>query len=156
MPEEWLIDGYNLLHSALSAGEKGSDISLPRFFSRIADLASSQKHLILMVLDGSGNDKELDTHRTSFFRVVYSKKISADAYIERYLFENRSRATMTVVTNDRAIIDLARGGGARVLSTAEFSELLQETKLKNADILFKEKVKSHGFNRPFDQKLKDK
>jgi hypothetical protein len=63
---------------------------------------------------------------------------------------------MTVVTNDRAISDIARGGGSRVLSVSGLMELLQETKRQNADILFDEKVRSHGFNRPFEKKLKDK
>lgn len=156
MPDEWLIDGYNVLHSRKAAGHKRSGISLNWLLNRLAGFSSSAEHLVVLVLDGFGNEEELSSFRTKYFHIVYSKKKSADAYIESYLFENRSRARLTVVTNDRAIADLARGGGSRVLSVSDLMELLEETKGQNADILFDEKVRSHGFNCPFERKLKDK
>ncbi len=155
MPEEWLIDGYNVLHSGKVAGHIGSSDPLAWLLGRAAEFASSAKHLVLLVLDGFGSEEQ-QFSKNKFFRVLYSKKKSADTYIESYLFKNRSRARMTVVTNDRAVSDIARGGGARVLSAAAFMELLEETKRQNTDILFHEKVRSHGFNRPFDKKLRDK
>ena len=156
MPEEWLVDGYNLLHRLKAAVQKKSDLSLARLIERIVDFSSYRKHLVLMVLDGRGPKGELDARSAPFFRLVYSGKVSADACIERYLFENRSRAALAVVTDDRAISDMARGGGARVLSGKNFLEILEETERQKADILFEGRVRAHGFNRPFEKKLKDK
>ncbi len=61
-----------------------------------------------------------------------------------------------MVTNDRTIMNIASGSGALVLKNNRFLEILRETEDNTKDILWQEKAKSHGFNRPFDKKLKDK
>ena len=153
MTEQWLIDGYNLLYALQQTPEK----SLPReeLLSRVAEFASFKKTRILLVLDGTGDEGELDGWRTDCFEAVFSKKMPADTYIEQYLFEHRQSRQISVVTNDRAIANLARGGGARVLSTGVFWDLLTDCKKESSEILRIKKTREHGFNRPFDEKLKD-
>ena len=156
MTEEWLIDGYNLLHglhSVISSESKKSNRSA--LLSDVADFSSRVEQRVLMVLDGSGPQDELDSYHTPFFRVVYSQKISADSYIERMLFERRSEAQFMVVTNDRAISNIARGGGARVMSTSQFLERMRDLKKESSAEQDKKNIRSHGFHRPFEDKLKD-
>lgn len=156
MAEEWLIDGCNLLHALSPKGLPSKNKSdRNAIISDIADFASRSERRVLMVLDGSGSQPELDIYECRFFRVVYSQKISADTYIEKILFERRAEAQFMVVTNDRAISNMARGGGARVMSTTQFLELMRQTKKDNADEQGKNAAKSHGFHRPFEDKLKD-
>jgi len=156
MAEEWLIDGYNLLHAQHSASpSKKSNSDRNALILDVADFASRADHPVLMVLDGVGSQPELDIYHTAFFRVVYSQKISADAYIERMLFERRAERKFMVVTNDRAITNIARGGGARVMSTSQFLERMRGSKKESADEQQKTKIRSHGFHRPFEDKLKD-
>jgi hypothetical protein len=59
------------------------------------------------------------------------------------------------VTDDRAVSNIGRGGGARVLSTSIFAELLKECRKEESDVLNKARSREHGFHRPFEDKLKD-
>ena len=155
MAEEWLIDGYNLLHASASARTSKPKRDLGPWLAELAGYASLTKCTMLVVLDGAGDSGELEIHRTKFFSVVYSKKSSADAFIERRLFEHRSRTTFVVVTDDRAVTNIARGAGASVLGTRTFLEMMKETRKESSDALHKDKIRSHGFHRPFEDKLKD-
>ena len=120
-----------------------------------AEFASFKNVSVLLVLDGAGDPAELGAYRTSCFEVVYSQKVPADAYIEKHLYENRDKQRLVVVTDDRAITNIARGCGASVLGTSTFAELLKECKKEGSDLLQKEKSREHGFHRPFEDKLKD-
>ena len=158
MNEEWLIDGYNLLHDILSS--KDSPYSFPSsktgLCSVLAGFAASKKQKLWMVFDGNGSPEELKVYQTQYFEAVYSQNVSADNYIERYLYQNKSAVAFVVVTNDRAIIQISRGSGARVLKNSQFLEMLKEAGQESQTALLKETVRAHGFNRPFDQKLKEK
>ena len=155
MAEQWLIDGYNLLHALQSKAPKNTAFSREHLFAQVAEFASLKKTPILIVLDGVGDEGELRAYRTTYFEVVFSQSVSADTCIEKYLFDHRQTKSLVVVTDDRAISNMGRGGGARVLSTSIFSELLKECKKEASDVLHKEKSREHGFHRPFEDKLKD-
>ena len=155
MLEEWLIDGYNLLHSTASPGSKKQGVSRERLFELLASFASSEQRKVLMVLDGQGDDQELGAYQTKNFAVIYSKASTADSVIERMLYEQKGTASFSVVTKDRAVCQMARGLGARVMEPDKFIELLNAGRKENDQILFGEKVKSHGFSRPFEEKLKN-
>ena len=155
MVEEWLVDGCNLLH-AYPAGRSPKDIkSRAELLAALAGFASQKGRAMLVVLDGKGELAELDIHHTPLFRVVYSQKVSADTYIERILFDRRTEARFTVVTDDRAISNIARGSGALVVGTAQFLEMMKDSKKESAESVDKGKLRSHGFHRPFEDKLKD-
>jgi uncharacterized protein len=155
MSEEWLVDGYNLLHAAYPSGSS-TRIKPDReaFLAELAGFSALDGKPMLVVLDGAGDQAELDKHTAPKFRVIYSQKVSADACIERTLFERRTEARFTVVTDDRAISNIARGSGALVMGAAGFLERLKESRKERADKQAHDKMKGHGFNRPFD-KLKD-
>ena len=153
--DEWLVDGFNLLHAYPCTKPSNTKISRVDLLSVLAGFASLKAKRMLVVLDGVGDAAELDIHHSPLFRVVYSQKVSADACIERLLFERRSEVRFTVVTDDRAISNIARGSGALVVGTAQFLEMLKETRKESTESLDKNKLRSHGFNRPFEDKLKD-
>ena len=167
MKEEWLIDGYNLLRDISSSKKSmeslsafraspGEILSRTDLCSILAGFAAFTKRKVWAVLDGEGSPQELDVHKTSFFEAVYSRKVSADHYIEKYIYQNKAVLSLVVVTNDRTISDIAHGGGARVLKNSIFLEMLTEALRENKATIHKEDVRSHGFNRPFDGKLKAK
>ncbi len=155
MAEEWLVDGCNLLHAYPAGRSPKNTNSRAELLAALADFASQRDRPMLVVLDGKGEAAELDIHHTALFRVVYSQKVSADACIERVLFERRSQARFTVVTDDRAISNIARGSGALVVGTAPFLEMMKESKKNSSKSVDKGKLRSHGFHRPFEDKLKD-
>ena len=152
--EEWLIDGYNLLHSASSHGDKKQGVSREALFELLASFASSEDRKVLMVLDGQGNDQELGAYQTKNFAVTHSQTLTADSVIERMLCEKKGAASFRVVTKDRAVCRMARGLGARVMEPEEFMALLSAGRKESGQILFSEKIRSHGFSRPFEEKLK--
>lgn len=157
MPEEWLLDGYNLIHEISPAGNRNSKKSesfLIHFISRLAGFAAfTAGRKLNLVLDGKTHPKEWDSFCTDRLGIVSSGEITADSYIERFLCKNKNELLMTVVTKDRAIIQMARGSGARTMEPKEFERLMSEAEKENSDLLFRQKVKSHGFHRPFHDKL---
>lgn len=152
MLEEWLIDGYNLLHGVRSKKKSGT-LSREILFELLAGFASQDNRKVLMILDGYGNDDELEPYRTKSFAIQYSKTMTADSVIEKMLYDKKGSGSFIVVTKDRAVTQIARGLGSRVIEPAEFMKLMKASVQESDSILFKEKVKSHGFNRPFDKKL---
>ncbi len=155
MVEEWLIDGCNLLHAYPSANTSKDKKNRAVLLSALAGFASLKGKPMLVVMDGKGEPAEMDIHHTALFRVVYSQKVSADTCIEKLLYERRSEARFTVVTDDRAISNIARGSGAMVLGTGAFLELMKESRKESSETLDKGKIRSRGFHRPFEDKLKD-
>ena len=153
--QEWLVDGYNLLNARPRGESPKSKRNVGVLLAQLAGFASANGNRMLVVLDGAGDPAELDIHHTALFRVVYSQNVSADACIERLLFERRGQAEFTVVTNDRAIANIARGAGAVVMASEAFLEMLKGSQKDRLDTLDKRDARSHGFNRPFDEKLKD-
>ena len=148
MQEEWLIDGTNLLHA-------DSKPKTPlELIHRLAGFASAQKGRgVLLVFDGKVPPGQWESLASKSLRIESSGDLTADSVIERYLCEHKGRFQFTVVTADRAVVDMARGSGAHVMSPKEFNLLLNQTEELNKDVLFDQKVKSHGFNRPFRDKL---
>lgn len=153
MLEEWLIDGYNLLHDALSQGNSAK-VSRETLFGRLAGFASTAERKVLMVLDGRGDVSEFEAYKTKKFGILYSQAATADSVIEQILCERKGSSLIVVVTKDRALGQMARGLGSRVMKPAEFMDLMKASMKENDQILFDEKVRSHGFNRPFENKLK--
>ncbi len=153
MLEEWLIDGYNLLHGSASQS-KPKKLSREALFDLLAGFASSGDRKVLLILDGRGNDDEFEAYRTKFFSILYSQSVTADSVIEKILCEKKGSGLFMVVTQDRAVSQMARGSGSRVMKPLEFMQLVKTSVKDREDILFNEKVKSHGFNRPFEKKLK--
>ncbi len=153
MPEEWFIDGYNLLHFLASSDSQASKTSRETMFQMLAGFAAAGDRVVLLVLDGKGSDEEFRPYQTKSFQVVYSQAVSADTYIERCLYQKKGQAILKVVTQDRAIAQLARGFGAVVVDLKEFMRLIKTIKENNKDTLFQNKVRAHGFHRPFQDKL---
>ncbi len=156
MNEEWLIDGYNLLYYICAQKDRALPCNKNALTSVLAGMASAKKQSIVLVLDGVGSAEELEIYQAPYFRAEYSQKVSADHFIERHLYLNKSLCSFLVVTDDRTISSVARGSGARVLKNSQFLEMIRTVRQESDMILFKEKTRQYGFNRPFDEKLKDK
>lgn len=153
MAEEWLIDGYNLLHAHASVKSTRSRKSREQLLAELAGFSALEGRPVTVVLDGAGDPGELDIHRTALFAVVYSQNVSADACIERQLYERRGTVHFTVVTDDRAITNIARGSGASVVGCGEFLEVMKASVKERSERSGKDRMRSRGFNRPFEDKL---
>lgn len=119
----------------------------------LANFAEGRGCKVLMVLDGTGPAQELEVYKTKYFEVCYSQSVSADSVIERHLYQNKG-SSFVVVTGDRAVTQMARGSGARVMTPEDFSQLLEEFQKERKDLLWKRETDAREFNRPFGDKLK--
>lgn len=148
MREEWLIDGYNLLRAD---PKPKTPLQL---INRLHGFASAQKDRgVLIVFDGKVPKDQWESLGSTQLSIESSGNLTADSVIERRLCENKGRFQFTVVTRDRAVVHMAHGSGARVMDPKEFNLLLDETEKANKDVLFDQKVRGHGFHRPFHDKL---
>lgn len=155
MQEYWVVDGYNLLHGLKGRMDKKIRLSREILFAQLASFTSMEPRKMLVVLDGKGSEEEFKGFNTGSFEICYSQKISADTFIEKFLYDNKAQYSLVVVTNDTAILNIARGVGARTVRAEDFRLLLKDTKKESGDILFNREIDGHRFNRPFDSKLKN-
>ena len=135
MSEEWLIDGYNLLHDLTSRNKKNTMLRQD-LFEILANFSGRGDRRLTLVLDGKGNDDEFRPYLHKTFHIVYSQSVSADSYIEKIVYEKKGKALLVVVTKDRAITNMARGGGARVMSPEAVMDFFKNSKKKGKNILF--------------------
>ena len=154
MPEEWIIDGYNLLYS-LPPG-----ISKLAFFEVLANFTAGQAKSVLVVLDGHGNAEELASFCTDQLKIVYAGTVSADSVIERLLYNLTVGARhvvrllkIRVVTDDRALAQMARGYGALVMGAKDFIQEIKIGERQSQESVSHKNIQMHGFNRPFHDKL---
>lgn len=158
--ECWLIDGWNVLHglSAAREGPRRALLSPEALLSLLAGFAAQTGCRMLVIWDGHGpgGDPRLKTPVSKAVESVYSADQTADAVLERYLFEHKLEGAFVVVTDDVAMSRIARGSGARVFSVPRLQELMQEGEKARRERADSAQADSYGFNRPFDEKLKKK
>jgi predicted RNA-binding protein with PIN domain len=155
--EVWLIDGYNLIH-ALDGKTSALDrpVSTGALLNRLNNFASGQSIKIVFILDGVGNTAEFDAFKTDRMEIRYSQDISADTFIERLLQAKKPGLSCAVITNDRALCSMTRGLGSRVFNSRELLAMLADASADQENKIFRQSVKSHGFNRPFNDLLSKK
>ncbi|MFT5125622.1 MAG: ribosomal protection tetracycline resistance protein [Kiritimatiellia bacterium] len=109
----YIIDGYSLLH-VKHPGQLGSKVQLDHHreaLIREIDQWRRKADYVTLVFDGRQFSRAAQS-RTEHFHIVYTNKNqSADAYIERLCHELPKPETSTVVSNDRAIIELTAASG---------------------------------------------
>ena len=116
MATHFIIDGYNLIFSTPLGKanlEEAREI-LTMLVLRIG-------YPVTVVFDG----KEGYTEGLKKPYVVYTKGISADEYIKRWLDSQKDRQGIVVVTKDRAIRSYAKNLGVRLMNPEDFYEILQ-------------------------------
>ncbi|MCG3175633.1 MAG: hypothetical protein MOGMAGMI_00566 [Candidatus Omnitrophica bacterium] len=156
LTEEWLIDGYNVYH-AWRRSERA--LTLGDYLSRLADIASSpapsgSARRFLVVLDGAGDDADLTPYCTDRCRVVRSGRVSADTCMERLIFELKAVRLLTLVSDDRAVRQLAIGAGCRCLGAAEFiAQQAAHRRERANDQETRRMLNENRFNRPFEKLL---
>lgn len=130
MTTTYFIDGYNVLHK-LQSDQAGWDLELARdrLIDMVADFCSATGEAATIFFDGTGRMPDTTRHGTGQPRIVYSpKKRSADAMIEKAVYEGQRRETIVVVTADRAIRDLCTGMGALAMAPENFFSVAEDAR----------------------------
>jgi predicted RNA-binding protein with PIN domain len=133
----YYLDGYNVIHGSDAlkrVAEKSIQSAREVLVKMVADYCTQSGQKVVVVFDGGG-----DAPRSAEFAgrvrnlsVVYCEDtISADAYIERAVFETNKRLDVVVVTADSTVAQLVRGLGALVLKPQSFIQQVQAAMSEN-------------------------
>lgn len=135
MAKTYYIDGYNIVHrSSLLRPIAAVDLEKARetLIDRVAQLCIGGGLHAYVVFDGRRADKsELAPHhrKVAGLHVVYtSSELTADAWIERRVYQHADRLDVAVVTNDRSVRDLCRNLGALTMEADNFLDTVRESR----------------------------
>ncbi len=122
MSLQYLIDGYNLIHSPFfqDSHKKFKDERLALlFFIRSCRLTGSLKNKVTVVFDGYSSELEGEKSRFDI-EIVFSGQISADEKIARLIERSPNPKVLCVVSDDRQVCSSSRMQGARCIGLEEF------------------------------------
>lgn len=142
MSELHLVDGYNVLHKCRwLTGLLRQDLETAReaLIDRLAHYCSQTGTRVTIVFDGRGPQvaQHVAHNRgVASLEVLYSPaQLTADAVIERMVYETPRKMDVVVVTNDRGVRDLCRGMGALVMDAQHFLNSIQESRRETSETL---------------------
>ncbi len=122
----YYIDGYNLLHSSARLAKlAGADFEAARngLVDEVARFCIATGEEVRLIFDGRGKrtGHVPATPGVSGLKVTFTPHDrTADAVIERAVYQASHRGRVVVVTGDRGIRDLCVGLGALVMSPEHF------------------------------------
>lgn len=135
-----LIDGYNVIFAweELSGLAR---INIDAARESLQDILCNYRSMtdaeIILVFDAyKVRNHAVEISDYGNIHVVFTKTAqTADAYIEKFTHDNRSRYDITVVTSDGLEQIIIRGQGARLISSHEFENLVREVNEEIRSIL---------------------
>ena len=140
MPETLLVDAYNVLHQSSKLQRLvRQDLETAReaLIDKVAHFCIQTGKRVLLVFDGRGAQvsQKVEHYRSvPSLEVIYSPgHLTADAVIERMVFQMPRKMDAVVVTSDRGVRDLCRGMGALVMDTSHFLQSLQEARVDTGE-----------------------
>lgn len=135
MAEILLVDGYNVLHQShklLHLVRQDMETAREALIDKVAHYCIQTGRRVTIVFDGRGpkiTQKVAHNRAVPTLEVLYSPgHLTADAVIERMVYQKARKMDAIVVTSDRGVRDLCRGMGALVMDANNFLQSLQETR----------------------------
>ena len=132
MSETYYIDGYNLLHHVphwKELAEHNLEEARKALVDEVSKWCTATDHTAKVIFDGAGLRTETSAQPSpaSGVEVLYaSRHTTADAIIERDVYDTANRDSIVVVSADRGILDLCRGMGAMSMRPEYFLRAMTE------------------------------
>ena len=124
-----IVDGYNCLYAWDSMAEyRHDDLTTAR--ERLIDLIFAYQAYyrspIIVVFDGYRRKENSGSgEKRGGLEIVYTRTdVTADAWIEKKMYEWKGKADLEVVTSDAMIQNAALASGARRISAREFEQIV--------------------------------
>ena len=136
MAEHYFIDGYNVLHRSTSLKQRADeDLESAReaLVDRVAQYCASSGARATIVFDGQGPRQERvsNVRGAAGLDLIYAAATkSADAIIERAIYQLPHRREAIVVSGDRGITDLCIGLGALAMTPDAFLRTITDETLR--------------------------
>lgn len=133
MSDTYFIDGYNLLHHVThwkELAEHNLEEARRALVDEVSKWCATTDHTAKIFFDGAGlrTGGSAQTPPAFGVEVLYtSRHTTADAIIERGVYEAPDRDSIVVVSADRGILDLCRGMGALSMRPEYFYRTMSET-----------------------------
>jgi predicted RNA-binding protein with PIN domain len=133
MPSLYYIDGYNVIHHChrlKALARVDFESARETLIDRVARYCTDADKAAKIIFDGRGRHPDLISPFLCGPRleVIYSAAHqTADALIEREVYEADKRASIVVVTSDRGIRDLCGGLGALTMHPDYFLTTIEES-----------------------------
>ena len=130
--ETYYIDGYNLLHydpNWKELAEHDLEEARRALINDVSKWCASTDHTAKIIFDGAGARTEVSAQAGQLWgvEVLYtSRHTSADALIERGVYDAPEKELIVVVSADRGILDLCRGMGAMSMRPEYFLRTMSE------------------------------
>jgi len=142
MSELHLVDGYNVLHKCgwlKSLLRQDLETAREALIDKVAHYCVQTGARVTIVFDGRGPQlPEHVAHNRGVpsLAVIYSPaKLTADAVIERMVYESPQKMSVIVVTNDRGVRDLCRGMGSLVMDAQNFLNSIRDCSRDTSETL---------------------
>lgn len=124
IPECYLIDGYNVIHSWPELKELAKDnldVARSRLIDIMCNYQGYKKCILILVFDAyKVKDNLGSSYKYHNIYIVYTKEAqTADMYIERTTHELASKYSITVATSDALEQLIVLGQGAKRISSRE-------------------------------------
>lgn len=136
MSEILLVDAYNVLHQSRKLQQLlRQDLETARegLIDKVAHYCVQTGKRVVLVFDGrgAGGAQKVEHYRAvPSLEVIYSPKhLTADAVIERKVYQMPRKMDAIVVTSDRGVRDLCRGMGALVMDGQNFLKSIEESRV---------------------------
>jgi predicted RNA-binding protein with PIN domain len=152
LPLHILVDGHNIIHASAELKKTllqfGIDAAQARMVEAARILHDMRGMRVTIVFDGKSHSTEANyLTADKILAVVHTAKgVSADAFIEHYVAQNKNPDRIRVATHDLALSALITGFGAYPLSAEDFLKNLEQTQKEQSQMLARP-------NRPGAQKL---
>lgn len=151
MKQEFIIDGYNLihkdkyLHSLLSSIPNGAETARKELLLWISKRFCNKRVVIKIVFDGRYPGLSTQSSYSQVNAIYSIKPQTADDVIISYVRNHRKPTTIIVVTGDRKIIENTAEYGVTILSPEEFLNILRPSN-STKDVTKEESIKYSNIN----------
>jgi predicted RNA-binding protein with PIN domain len=140
MASHYFIDGYNVLHKSRSLRPLvHADLESAReaLLERVGQFCIATGTHVILVFDGRGRFRaEVAPHhlRVPNMELQFAPEhLTADAVIERLIYQRQHRLDCVVVSNDRGLRDICRGMGALTMEADNFLATIRENRRDISD-----------------------
>lgn len=157
MHDLYLIDGYNLLNhlpDLASLANRDLEAAREALAARISQWCDTTNLRAYLIFDGRGrrSEERAIPGLSNRLRVIFtSHEKTADAIIERAVYESPRKESVIVVTADRGITSLCLGMGAITMRPEYFVSSLNEASAQVRERVEARKKDTEGFGRVEEQ-----